>query len=109
MKNSTDILIKAFHLKAKENEIYVKNSRPIMVYEKRIKKLLLKGIKEIYIYGLSSSIRKAIILVQKIRQSYPVLNYLIDSNTEECVIKKNDKYEKNQKSSIVIKVFFESF
>ena len=38
-----------------------------MVYIKRAKKLILKGNKQIKIFALSTAIKKAIILVQKLR------------------------------------------
>ena len=101
-------MIKAFHLKAKENEIYLKNTRPLLAYKKRIKKLLLKGTKIIKIYALSSAIRKAIIMVQSIRKVYPILNYKILSKTEICVIQKDKKYEKIPKSAIEINLFFDN-
>lgn len=57
-----NIKIPSFHPKPLENEIYIKNDRPLAVYIKRAKKLALKGFKCIKIYALSSALRKSIIL-----------------------------------------------
>ena len=61
---TAEIRVKAFHMKPQEHEIYLQNSRPLQVYEKRIKKLLLKGHGKITIFALSSAMRKAVILAQ---------------------------------------------
>jgi hypothetical protein len=64
--------IPALHRKPAFNEIYIKGSRPVIVYLKHAHKVLLKS-QTLIIHALTAAINKAVKLALNLMEEYPYL------------------------------------
>jgi len=85
------VKVKPIHRKVTETDMYIIHSRPLSVYSKRIRKLILKNHSKFTIHALGAAINKAITLLAEVKKKYPLIEYRITSSTETCFFKESEE------------------
>lgn len=98
------VKIKAFHAKPKENDLYIQFQRPLAVYRRRVRRLVLKGFTEFELHAMGASIRKAFQLLQLCRDEYPLLTFVVETATVTCFAGEEQGLESKKVSCVHIKI-----